>query len=197
MTSTHPYEADGIEPWIYFSMSKKMKKQILASVQSQPTSPEKVFEIRDDLSFLIALADQVNCQGPNDYAGLPLLGKLIVSLYALDMEVENSGIQVYLDGSSGDFAEETRGYLSAIGAKELAGLFDEIAARFPAGRIPTDRAARMDQMEAWVSEDDGERFEAVERRYRNSGEKVIPLLRDYLESRREEALALLRSRAGV
>lgn len=46
------------------------------------------------------------------------------------MEAENSGILVYLEGGSGNFAEETRSHLRDVGALELAGLLDELAARF-------------------------------------------------------------------
>ena len=175
-------------------MSKKTR--ILAQVQRTMIAPENVFDIRDDSDFLRALADHVECQGPADFDTLPPLGRLIVCIYALDMAMENGELGIYLGNSDGDFAEETRRHLREMGSVEIIRVLDAIASRFPSGHIPEDRETRNDIMERLDLDGDGDLFMEEEAQCRLLDEKLIPLLRKYLDVRRDEVIALLRLRSS-
>jgi Domain of unknown function (DUF4375) len=67
--------------------------------------------------------------------------------FHLDGEVQNGGLEVYLENSAGDRAEMARAYLAEIGAWATLEALDLVAELFPDGVVPTARRQRVSILE--------------------------------------------------
>jgi hypothetical protein len=67
--------------------------------------------------------------------------------FRLDAEVQNGGLEVYLESSAGDHAEMACAYLAEIGAWATLEALDLVAEQFPDAVIPTARRRRITLLE--------------------------------------------------
>jgi len=107
----------------------------------------------------------------------------------LDGEVKNGGLHQYLTNSSGDRAEDVKGYLSELGATELRSMFDEVSLFFPDRVIPKDRAER--EAVLWPRDEPAksaimDQVEVIERRYVGYWDDLWQRVMDYVEAHRAE-----------
>ena len=107
----------------------------------------------------------------------------------LDGEVKNGGLHQYLTNSSGDRAEDVKGYLSELGATELRSMFDEISTLFPDRVISRDRVER--EAVLWPRDEPTklaimDQVEVIERRYVGYWNDLWLRVMDYVEAHQAE-----------
>ena len=77
------------------------------------------------------------------FAGLTRGERLFWDVYvSLCGEIANGGVEQFLSNSSGDNAEEVRGYLAEIGARRAGAALKRAASVFPRARIPSSATKR-------------------------------------------------------
>ncbi len=77
---------------------------------------------------------------------------------ALEMEVNNGGLDQFFFNSAGNHTRETIAALVAIGASHTAGILKAASAKFPDGSAPEDWSRRQAQL--LIVSPDSEAFEA-------------------------------------
>ncbi|MHB1038534.1 MAG: DMP19 family protein [Pirellulales bacterium] len=79
--------------------------------------------------------------------------RFVILVDAFICEVTNGGLEQFLGNSSGDYAEETRHVMRAIGAVTAADALDEVCTViFGGSPIPRDQPTRCDILFAWDEE---------------------------------------------
>jgi hypothetical protein len=158
-----------------------------------PDPPKKVknldelFTIGDPFELIFTLNGLINCQSEDDYRKLPEAARMVVALDAFHLEVENGGFEQFLFTASGNLSGDLKDYLCKIGAHRTCELLERIAASFPGGVIPEDRAARKKIMDRLEDEcDDLELFEKESKDYHKGGEHILELLIAWLKPRKQE-----------
>ena len=151
--------------------------------------------VTSDWCAAVAITDRVSSRftRPAEWPTLTHGEQLVYTLIcALDGEVKNGGLHQYLTNSSGDRAEDVKGYLSELGATELRSMFDEVSDFFPGKVIPKDRAERDSVL--WPHDEPAksaimDQVEGIERRYAGYWNDLWRRVMDYVEAHRAEFAA--------
>jgi hypothetical protein len=81
--------------------------------------------------------------------------RAVILVYGFVAEVTNGGLEQFLSNSCGDYAEETRQVMRAIGAATAAEALDDVSAMvFGHSPIPADRSARCEILFKWEAQDE-------------------------------------------
>ncbi len=116
-------------------------------IKSHYSQIESLFKIDDVIEFVDTLYALINCKSHEDYITLPIILRIIVSVYRFDLELNNGGVHQFLSNSSGDLSKDIIRYLSEIGADKSYEIMNQISSYFPNNDIPQDRVSRNEAIE--------------------------------------------------
>ena len=108
----------------------------------------------------------------------------------MDTDIENGGLHQFFTNSSGDFAEEAKRHLDAVGARRVLAVLNEASAVFTNGIVPDDRDTRnavLEQEEEREGDAVWVRWDALSRKYAHAAKaELYAKLLAWVKSHREE-----------
>lgn len=100
-------------------------------------------------------------------------------------EVDNGGLTQFFKNSSGIYTEAVRDGLRLLAADQHAAAFEAAIAFFPHGRVPVDRDARSNAVQAIIDERGKKAFRDLDKQL--FGERRLwPFFRSYVEAHPED-----------
>lgn len=123
------------------------------------------------------------CRKPHegrDFEALPESDRVLITIWALEGEVNNGGFDQFYFNSSGHLAAFAVEALTLIGAHQMAALVRDANAHFGPGGPPLDGDERHAQLLA-ITADHEDLFDDLDRRFFEYPDDVSALLSAYLE----------------
>ena len=154
-----------------------------------PNKAEEIIDNNDEIGAYTALGlpliERAVQQGYSTLSGPELL---FISVYQLDMDVNNGGFYSYFCGPSADHAADALRGLEQIGARHIHSLLAQACSVFPGGDVPRTQGERETFLhdrsdDRWADLDKPNRskevFERLDREFYASADQLIKLVVDF------------------
>ncbi|MGH9856787.1 MAG: DMP19 family protein [Acidobacteriota bacterium] len=145
---------------------------------------EQIFQIPNDIDFVIALSDRVFDRFANvGFTGLTEAEQTFFCIVSLDGEVNNGGFDQFFFNSSGDYSLPTLPALQRIHADYTANLFKQALSTFKNGAPNADREQRWKQMDEFTDAQN-HTLSKLDLEYYEEHDKITDLLCSYARSKK-------------